>query len=231
MTRGIVIVSCGADTDQQAVHLVKSLNRFTHMPVIAHQDPAMSGIQSRAVKLRMDLISPFDQTLFLDCDTLVQADPEPLFDLLDHAPVWMGMDVGPRTVSEMLEHRFFNFCLKPGTPGRNNLEFVASRKPDAPHWNSGVVLFKRCESTNLFFRAWRATWGSLPPGQDQVALVCACHATGVQPALLSPRWNYQHSHGKAETDLTANRHQIRILHLLGSNKPELYRRAAAHGFI
>lgn len=224
MTRGILIVSC--DTDGLAEILTRSIQRHTSLPFHVHREPGKVGFASREVKLRMDQISPFDQTVFLDSDTIVASDPTPLFALLAHAPLWMCGDVGPRTVTEMLTHRFFKSTVSPQAMTR--LKKLASRRPQAPHFNSGVVLFDK-RATPLF-EAWRTIWHELPQGPDQVALVLASAQTRLRPSLLSPRWNFQHSHSKPESDLVACRADIRILHLLGSRKPELYRRAKVAGY-
>lgn len=225
MTRGILLVACG-DCEAFARLAVASIKRVSGLPVHLHCDPSKPGLQSRLVKLRMHELSPFDETLFLDCDTLVMADPLPLFSLLQHAPLWMALDVGPRTVSEVLEHRFFKRMTSPRAI--QALRALAKRRPHAPHFNSGVVLFNK--SVAPFFDAWRRTWAMLPPGQDQVALMLASDATKQRPALLSPHWNFQHSWSKPESDLTACREDIRILHLAGRDKPMLYRRAKAAGY-
>lgn len=227
MTRGILIISCG-ETDAYLPALVASITKHTALPIHIHRDPRRGGIDSRSVKLQMHKLSPFDQTLCVDCDTLFCADPEPIFDLLQHAPVWMAIDVGPRTVSEMLDHPFFKTHL--AVPVKKKLQFVAKRAPDFPHFNSGVVLFSRGGDADHFMTAWHRVWSDLPPGQDQVALVLACHATGFRPASLSVRWNYQHNRKQDEKDLATHRSEIRILHLLGSEKGELYRRARVNGF-
>lgn len=225
MTRGILLVSCG-DTIAFANLCVGSIKRVSSLPVHLHTDDTKPGIQSRTVKLRMDSISPFDQTLFLDADTLVMADPTPLFDLLQHAPLWMAMDVGPRTVTEVLDHPYFKRNCS--TDALVALQRLQHRNPHAPHFNSGVVLFDR--STGSFFEAWCRAWASLPPGQDQVALMLTSAQTGTRPSLLSSRWNFQHSFSKSEADLVACRPDVRILHLAGKQKPELYQRAARAGY-
>lgn len=228
MKRGILIISCG-ETDAYLPALVASITRHTALPIHIHRDPTRGGIDSRDVKLQMLNITPFDETLFVDCDALVCADPTPLFDLLKYAPVWMAIDVGPRTVTEMLDHPFFKTHLSASV--KSKLQFVQKRAPDFPHFNSGVVLFSGGTDAEHFMAAWHRTWKALPAGQDQVALVLACHATGFRPASLSVRWNYQHNRKLDEKDLATFRSEIRILHLLGSEKGELYRRALLHGFM
>lgn len=227
MTRGILIVACGPECESYAQLAVASCQRWSRLPVHVHHDPDSQGIRSRAVKIRMDQITPFRQTLYIDCDALLCCDPGPIFDLLDHDPLWMAIDVGPRTISEVFKHHFFKEILKPDA--EKALKVVRDNDPNYPHFNSGVILFDQRAAP--FFAAWRDAWHSLQRGQDQVALMIAGNRLKQRPALLSPRWNFQHSRGKKETDLTTFRDQIRILHLLGGEKPMLYQRAAQAGIL
>jgi lipopolysaccharide biosynthesis glycosyltransferase len=225
MTQGILSISCG-DTDSLLPPLVASIARHTALPLHIHRDPRQGGMKSRGEKLRMVSLSPFDQTLYLDCDVVLCADVMPLFPLLGRSPLWMAMDVGPRTVSEVLHHRFYERTIAGQT--RLELEQAARRLPDLPHFNSGVVLFDR--RAEPFCAAWLETWKGLPAGQDQLALLLTCARTGQRPALLGPAWNFQHSQTKDEADLVRCRKDVKVLHLLGQRKSELYRRARDAGY-
>ena len=227
MNRGIFIVSCG-DTDCFLPMLTASIERHTRLPFTVHQDPTKGGIRSREIKLRMCELSPYDQTLYVDVDAILCADPEPLFDLLQHDCWWMASDVGPKTITEILEHRFYKLVASKTTTSK--LAHKARIYPNTPHFNSGVILFDRRALS--YFTDWRKIWESLPPGQDQLALILSIAGHPKRrPSLLSPCWNFQHSFTKAEADLTTYRSQIRILHLSGQRKPELYQRAHAAGYI
>ena len=77
--------------------------------------------------------SPYERTCFLDSDTYVLADVQPLFDLLDHFD--MAMALAPADI----------------TPTRVNGRDLIGCTP----YNSGVILFRKSELTERLFDRWR----------------------------------------------------------------------------
>lgn len=195
------------------------------LPIYIHRTSG-EGLESRVAKLSMDLISPFDETIFLDCDTLVGAGfeqlPEKCFDQLSAC-----LDFGPKICGEVLKHRWFNRVVDKAV-----LRHTDGVVPKwMPHFNTGVMCFSKTEATKAAFLEWRTIWNSRPPAQDQLAFMEMLHKTGFRPDLLGPEWNFQYCVTKSEAVLKQCLPQVKILHLAGWNKSELYRRAHALGWM
>lgn len=229
MSRGVLIIATGDGDYQKLARIaVQSIVRHNPgLPVLTHRGKG-NGLDSRVEKLRMFQVSPFDETIYLDCDVVVQADITPLFDMIPCAPhVGMALDFGPKTCEGIVSHRFFKWAVP-----KSILTNLERKVPgDAPHFNSGVVVFRKMPTAAKFFKDWANVWHSRPPAQDQVALIEACSKTGVFPTLLPPEWNYQHSFTRNSLELEEDASEIKILHLAGIKKKELYLRAQASGLL
>lgn len=116
--------------------------------------------------------SPFDKTLYLDCDTVVVGDLSPARFLLDH------FDLGLK--------------LRQGPPGkRDNIKLFDGSVDyhDMPHWNGGVVLFRSNDKTRDFFRNWKARFQALGNRRDQPSLIEALFTSDCRIVSLDYRWN------------------------------------------
>ncbi len=116
--------------------------------------------------------SPFMRTLFLDADTIVLGDLGPMFGWLDRHDVALHLQPhGPRAgwATVALEH------------GRT--------VGDLPHWNSGVVLFRRSEAAARFFARWQDAFHRLGPPVDQLALAETVMASDAHVLAFDARWN------------------------------------------
>src|SRR5687767_9051385 len=106
--KGILLISCG-ESDAYAERCIRSILASTSLPLHVHRSPA-AGLDTRKVKLLMDLASPFEETLYMDTDTLLLQDPLPLFQLLNvpgHLPLYMALGGGSKSLSLMLKHGFY----------------------------------------------------------------------------------------------------------------------------
>lgn len=142
----------------------KDSSTFMHLP----------SDQNREIKCALDKYSPFTKTLFLDCDTVI---------LDDIALGW-----------ELLNN--FDICIKQNSrPQRdprkgNPAIYFGYQSGELPHWNSGVILFRKNEQTREFFERWCESFkkGNLP--FDQVALAEVILSSGNWRFLsLDDRWN------------------------------------------
>lgn len=226
MSRGVLYICTGDKYVEMAAKSAASVMRTNpDLPIHIHRGEG-EGLGSRMAKLSMDLITPFDETIFMDCDTLVGGELQ-LWKNVNKAPdVAMALDFGPKTCQEVLKHRWFNRVVD-----KTVLRHVDGVVPKhMPHFNSGVIAFTKSEKTKTFFSEWRTIWKSRPPAQDQLALMEVIHRTGIRPDLLGPEWNYQYCITRAESELERDLPHVHILHLAGRDKAELYRRAANQGW-
>lgn len=226
MSRGVLYIATGEKYGELAAMSARSVMRHNPtIPIYIHRTSG-EGLESRVAKLSMDLISPFDETIFLDCDTLVGGSIENLVEKTKTG-IAAALDFGPKTCGEVLKHRWFNRVVD-----KSVLRHVDGVVPKhMPHFNTGVLVFRKEEKAKAAFLEWRTIWNSRPPAQDQLAFMEMMHKTGFKPDLLGPEWNYQYCVTKAEAVLKADLPQVKILHLAGWNKAELYRRARAQGWL
>lgn len=135
--------------------------------------------QNRYVKTSLNQYSPFDKTLFLDADTVVTDDISEVFSYLESFDLCIRLyGSGPK--------RGVTRSALPLLDGRYQVS-------DLPHWNSGVIAFKKCEEVDVFFSSWNAAYDihrrEMQVWTDQGALVEAIFRTKARVLSLDSRWN------------------------------------------
>jgi hypothetical protein len=169
------------------------------------------GFGSRFYKTRLDKFA-FDTTLYLDADVLIIAP-------VNH--IWH-------------EVRFGDLCASVEQPSLSTLIAVDSDRPtelslelqhmksldllNSPHYNTGVLLFRKNDATVKFFREWHREW-KLFRGPDQLAFIRAKAKTGAEVYSLSPLWN--HRVDRYDTIDEARSSGVRILHYTLSQKEQM----------
>jgi hypothetical protein len=211
--RGVVYVACGEAWRDILAASLSSLRAFYAgaVAVLAPEDEAESvrdavlpfrarvvpcrvptgtaHTRSRYLKTSLDLLSPFGVSLYLDCDTFVL---NPLDGIWDELPE--GADVCMRTETA---------CPTVGSRDYRNsppeeAETVGLCGPDAPHWHSSTILFRKSLAARVLFAAWRREWArhglepKFPRVQDQPALARAAFVTGAPIRTLPARYNARH---------------------------------------
>lgn len=135
-----------------------------------HSEQATSD--NRLTKVRILDHAPFDKTVYLDADTLVLGHLRELFVMLD----WF--DVAVR----------LNPFGRGGGKGRWEV-LGGLQTGQLPHWNSGVIAFRRGAGARDFFDAWSNAYARVGASSDQVSLVEAVFNTGARVLSLDVRWN------------------------------------------
>lgn len=140
-------------------------------------------VRSRILKTSLYDQSPFEETLFLDTDTRVMKPIDPLWSFLKQAPLALGPDKHP-DLTAVLRSMVMT--------GAYTLEEAARTRalcsPKTPFLNSGVILFRRCDPVEEFFKVWKREW-SLFKGRDQLALMRAVSRTGIDVARIPLNFN------------------------------------------
>lgn len=186
-TRGIVYIAYGEKAMREAESAI-SQGRHGYETFLAghgipdkfvhHLYTPLSMAQTaRHQKTQLDLISPYDHTLYLDADTRVTGDLQPGFDLLADG---FDMVIVPSSnqgddllwhVSEEEREATFDEC------GYNPLQLQA-----------GVFWFARTMRTKAFFQAWREEWLRWQ-GEDQGAFTRALRRSPLKLWLLGRPFN------------------------------------------
>jgi hypothetical protein len=164
-----------------------------------------SEAQNRIVKLSMYELSTYKRTLFLDCDTYIIKDISLIFRYLDYFDIALrlnsfGRFVGPGSIESVLDGAF--------------------RISDLPHWNSGVVAFKKSENSKNFFEEWKTKFELSNLSIDQISLVDTLFSSNVRFLSLGMDWNY---HPKLRYYMSRI-DSIKVLHYLDNIPPALAER-------
>lgn len=185
-TRGILYLAFGEGYHEEARRSLRSLRNVSKLPVAVITDQAwtqeplpdrfvlVERIAGFASKPRYILdSSPFDDTLFLDTDTVVAIDPAPLFGLLEHYDV--GVRFGGPQLNETPHLELHTQC------------------------NSGVILFRKNERVTDVFRRWNEEYERAldahpvddPRGLgDQRYLAIAIARSSARPVHLAEYCNF-----------------------------------------
>jgi len=114
--------------------------------------------------------SPFERTLFLDCDTLVVGQVREGFDILERFDLAIAHDV--RRSSELIETGW---------------------KADAPalfcQHNSGVLFFRRSAAIDGFLADWATAFDHAALERDQITLKDLLWQSDLRFWVLPPEWN------------------------------------------
>lgn len=194
-SRGVVFVAYGEQARVQVLHAAKSL--VAHNPGISFRVIADKGFPyqkgyppikciyhedtdpgARQVKLQMDLLSPYEQTLYLDADTRVQANIMQPFDLLDAG--WEMCIVPCR-------HQDYDEVYGHVQEDERKATFDAiGYGPLA--LQGGVIYFRKCANVHRLFMEWRREWWQWED-QDQAALMRALVRCPVKLFMLNRAYN------------------------------------------
>ena len=179
--RGVVYVAWGAahvDVARRSAASVKKSNPWLETAIFCAADDDISGfdmsfvVPDGLVRPKVDLLwqSPFDQTLFLDNDTIVRDDLQSAFRLLEKYDM-CGAHV-------ILWHR------------PRHTKTWQTELPDAfPEINTGVLLFKKNDKTTAFFKAWSANFAQAGFKVDQVTFRETLWASNLNFYVLPPQFN------------------------------------------
>jgi len=155
MKRGIIIVATDKYKDLSLDCLKTSL-KHTGLPVlILHEG------QNRDIKTRLIEYTPFEQTLFIDADSVIQAKGvEAIFDYLeDHDIVfnelhrWKPGDLIYKIYKDAFEQFYINHPIS--------------------IYNGAIFAFKNSSATKQFFSVWNYIWKTLGSEREMPALSVA----------------------------------------------------------
>ena len=190
---GVIYLAFGPAYLIMALHSIRSLRQTNpDLPVtlVTNLDFPKSGIptlteddtlivlgddqsRNRLLKTSINQMSEYDKTVFLDCDTIVLGELGSGFDFLDYFDVACRLNPYPQTRKGKAE-----------VPVLDNLSIR-----DCPHWNSGVMFFRKSEATNRFFTKWNKHFAELGNQYDQVSLVKTIFEDQARVLSLDAKWN------------------------------------------
>ena len=154
---GVVYLAMGPAYAVLAGLSIKTLKKFSDIPVTVIVDDSVkfhseslgadtikciSNLvsENRTIKSRIYEMSPYENTLFIDCDTIINGDVAGCFHYLEY------FDIAIKQRTKAFSR------LGKGSLTLFNGKHIVS---ELPHWNSGVIVFKRNKKTKKCFKIGR----------------------------------------------------------------------------
>jgi hypothetical protein len=167
MTRGIITIATG-NYKEMALACLRTTLQHTYLPVlIIHEG------DNRDIKTRLFDITPFDETIFLDADSVIKMPGiNKMFELLQDADFvaneWGVYDYG-NSIYRIYQQAFDMF----------NVEGPVKI------YNGALFAFKKNTATKALFDRWNTYWDLFGRQREMPPLACAIHNTiGLSVASL-----------------------------------------------
>jgi hypothetical protein len=127
--------------------------------------------ENRLIKTNIVRYTDLEYGVYIDCDTEIRGDLEPVFQCLDRWDIAMKLGAKPTTKQYEV------------APGLSSALFS--------EWNGGVVFFRNNERSARLFADWTEIFQREGKNRDQPALARAVHQSdwGGQLLSLNPIWN------------------------------------------
>ncbi len=159
------------------------------LPNVQHI-PFASDANGRWAKVNLDILSPYDQTVYIDADTLIRNSIQPLFDLLTSGFELAIVPSTNQTDNDLLWHV--------SKPEREATYDMLGYQP--VQLQGGVFSFRKSHAIGRLFAYWRVEWKRWHD-QDQAALLRALARQPVKVWLMGRPFNggavIAHLFGKA----------------------------------
>lgn len=197
MSRGILLVAFGKEYDRIGAACAKVSRRNTNLPfyVLTNLHPSKRSLvwkdvsnvsfqifdwpvdRNRAAKTRLPLVSPFDLSLYLDCDCVIQKKGvDEIFYLMEN----FGYDV------VLNRYIFWERGDKVLKIYRRAMRQFKVGLP-ITIWNGGLVAFRREAGGDQLFALWNRMWKEFGRNREMPCLACAvAQSLGSFPIGLFP---------------------------------------------
>jgi lipopolysaccharide biosynthesis glycosyltransferase len=211
--RGFITILTGLYSFQDCVHFLASIRKFHQEPILVLIDqvpiflhPLLKAfgnvtlkqgpsdinpvLASRKAKVSLHQYSPFEKTIYLDCDICLLTDIDDVFEELDIVDLLVTKDVQPSIANAT------NLI-------RGNKEVLQTLQAaglpvdrETVHYNSGLIAFKKTESTATLFCKFQQYFQHVLEHQDnlrlrdQGAFAAAIATTMPTLKILPPTYNF-----------------------------------------
>lgn len=181
MTGGVCYVSYGDKAYTETTMSIAALRRVSALPAAVISDQPISFARhisfddprwgARWAKLNLDMLSPFQYTVYLDADTRPRCDPALLLSILNDG---FDMVIAPST--NQGDKALWHVDAREREDTLDDFGFTPVQ------FQAGVFAFRRNDAMRALFAAWREEWRG---GQDQAALLRALDRTPVKVWTIS----------------------------------------------
>jgi len=218
MTRGYLYLAMGAEYDKLAAHTIAKSIEFLSLPVSVISNiktkckkwaeiPGVNFIDidlpddaNREVRTQLIKYTPYDETLYIDCDSVVvKHGLETIFDLLN------GNDAIFQECHEWLPHRqYYRFY-------RDAAKLFHVELP----WKifmGGFFAFRKNDTVSDFFARWNEYWRRHNVGRDMPALSCSIRNSAIKYEIITTEKHGFFSFGMKSNAIILHRVNFDDLH-------------------
>jgi hypothetical protein len=190
---GLIFIAFGPEYDKMAAHCLSYSRNYTDISItvitnltenqrhekwnsvknIEFRYIDKSQDSNRKIKTSINVISPYEKTLYLDCDVIIQKEGiEQVFDLINDDSILLNLygrwDANKKLAGVYRRTFVNNFVSLPA-----NIYYGA------------LVGFSKSNSINTFFETWHKCWVEGGSGRDMPALACAVKKTKIKVNEIS----------------------------------------------
>lgn len=238
--KGFITILTGLYSFQDCVHFLAAIRKFHQEPIVILIDrvpkilypllqvfgnvilkPAPSNenpvLASRLAKLALYKESPFDKTIYMDCDICLLTNINEVFDYLDEEDFLITEDVQPS-------------IAKASNLLRGKQEILATLQAaglplieNSIQYNGGFMAFRKSAKNEEFFRNFQKYFEVVLANQDvlllkdQGAFASAIEVTKPKVKILPPTYNYL---DKWKNNYNIGNEQIKVLHCTYPYRPQ-----------
>lgn len=244
--QGFVTILTGLYAYQDCVHFLASVRKFHDEPILILidrvpwylkrilkqfrrvyiqsaprcQNPVLA---SRLAKVSLYNRSPFDKTIYLDCDTCLLANISEVFKLLDWVDLALTLDIRAKIKDAInllrVEQTVDNSCDVVHTLNSMGMAVSAT----TPQYNGGFLGFRKNEPTKQFFLKFSSFLNVVIENQDicflrdQGALAAAIEAVNPRVKVLPYQYNFL---SKWKNQYPQSTDPVKILHCTYPMRPQ-----------
>lgn len=208
MDKGIVYIAFGTEYDRLAAHTIAFSKKFLSLPVSVMTNmrdrhkkwediPDIDFIfldlptdDNREIKTRLYKYTPYEQTIYLDCDCVViKPGLEKILERLQeketvfqHYGKWRE------------QQKYYSRAAK-----------ILNTFPPTPVFLGGFWAFRKTPAVEKFFDTWHDYWIATGRGRDMPGLACAIKNTAISHSTLSKIRDRVFSYGIADNFIVIHR--------------------------
>jgi hypothetical protein len=212
-TKGFITILTGLYSFQDCIHFLASVRKFHREPIIILIDrvplvlyplllmfgnirlqPAPQNenpvLASRQAKMALYQTSPFEKTIYMDCDICLLSPIDEVFDYLDEVDLLVTEDVQPAIVKAVnllrVKQDILSTLRSIGLPLNEN----------SIQYNGGFIGFKTSSKNQELFKYFKKYFDLVVANQnvlllkDQGAFAAAIESVKPKIKTLSPVYNY-----------------------------------------
>lgn len=171
-----IVILSNLDCPELQTQLAK-LNIFIKSIVVPDPERLDRAMVSRWLKIHLNNLNLFDETLYLDSDILPVKPIDEIWSFLELGDILISPDRFP----QISECKYI---------AREEIDYTLKIcPPDSVQYNGGVILWKKSPQTQTLFDTWQQEWRVFKQ-QDQLALCRAIQTTKVEIVPLPRPYNY-----------------------------------------